>query len=144
MKIPNILYSGTAAANTSSDDAVTASSIKATMSKLMESLAQMPDIEPKRPSIPPELLPLSSSFLNHRLHGLSVIPSPLVPAAEPKLSLSPLVEVTPEFREQFNARLIKRFGYKEGMVVYKTPFGITMHPDVLRRLEAICTNDSIV
>lgn len=57
------------------------------------------------------------------LMGIRLIESPLL-SDRPKLKLSPDVQVSPEFRAEYDAWLLERFGFQEPVVYMMSgPFG---------------------
>jgi hypothetical protein len=67
-------------------------------------------------------------------------------ATQPKMRLSDKVLVTPEFRKEYDAWLLERFGTKPGMFVMEKEHTMIVHPTIveqLRRQVAKQFNDSL-
>lgn len=68
--------------------------------------------------------------------GMPVFESPYLPAKKQKIQLSNSVDVSPEFRAKFDARLAELFGYEEASV-YITTYGMFGHPAVINGISAL-------
>lgn len=79
----------------------------------------------------------------HYLKGIPVVPDPMLPEFIPVLELSQNITVTPEFRAQEDAWLLKIFGKKRTMYEVKINgrHWYIAHPNTIKCLEILRGSD---
>ena len=68
-----------------------------------------------------------------RLHGMPLFVNPLIPEREPKIALSKDIDVSSEFRAQFDAKMLEWFG--EQTCVYVIENQIHANPKTIGIIE---------